>query len=313
MKNSMSKPKYDFNFLGFRNVAFIVSAAILLLTLALYVFKGFNFGIDFTGGIVVEARFLDKEKKAAENEIRELRYAVTDAGYDLPTVQSMGENSFMVRVQGRAEEQKEDVANLKKAILNYEKNLEFLRIDFVGPKVSENLFMDGMIALILSMLAIMAYIGLRFNWQFSIAAVAAIVHDIVVIIGFYLITGFEFDLTAVAAILTVIGYSINDTVVIFDRIRENLRKHSKMDLSRLINLSINETLSRTMLTSLTTLMACFALILLGGQVLIAFSLAVSLGIIFGTYSSMYVATPIFLHVCCQFSDKSTGGQQQAQA
>jgi preprotein translocase subunit SecF len=306
----MSTNLFDINFLTFRKYAFTISAVLLVLTLILFFFRGFNYGIDFTGGIVVEAKFRNPEKKAGEDEMRELRSAMFDHGFAFATLQNIGDNAFMVRMQGKAQDSKEDVTKLKMALLSYDEDLDFLRVDFVGPKVSKTLFIDGMIALVFAMLAIMVYVALRFNWKFSLAAIIALIHDVIVVLGFYLISGLDFDLTSVAAVLTVIGYSINDTVVIFDRIRETMRKSRKVPLVEVINLSINETFFRTMLTSATTLMACVSLGALGGLALMGFSLAIGLGILIGTYSSLCIATPIFYYVCCKFSGQSDQQQQQ---
>jgi preprotein translocase subunit SecF len=310
----MSTYLFDINFLGFRKYATPISTVLLVLTLILFSFRGFNYGIDFTGGIVVEAQFRNPEKKAGEDEMRDLRMVMFDHGYAFATLQNIGDNAFMVRMQGKTQDSKEDVAKLKLALLSYDEDLDFLKVDFVGPKVSKTLFIDGMIALVFAMLAILAYVALRFDWKFSLAAIAALIHDVIVVLGFYLISGLDFDLTSVAAVLTVIGYSINDTVVIFDRIRENMRKNRKASLAEIINQSLNEMFFRTLLTSVTTLMACVSLGALGGLALMGFSLAIGLGIIFGTYSSICIATPIYYYICCKLPGQSgQSGQQQQQA
>jgi preprotein translocase SecF subunit len=282
----------NINFIGVRWVAFIFSLIITVGSIVSLFTHGLNFGIDFTGGVIIEAR-TDKVYDIAE--VREL---LSDAGYEGANIQNFGSSSdLLIRLQPRhTDDQAKEIASIKSLLESHFNNgVEFRRVDFVGPKVGQELIQKGITAVIISLIGMSAYIAFRFNWQFGIGVIVALFHDAIATIGFYVITQYEFDLYSIAAILTIVGYSINDTVVIYDRIRENLRKYKVDDIEHIINLSVNETLSRTIMTVSTTLLVCLALVLFGGEVIKGFSMAMFFGIAFGTYSSVYIAAPILMH------------------
>jgi len=281
------------DFLGKKYLAFLISGAFILITIFLLVTRGLNFGIDFTGGILIDAKF---EQKV---DLQKMRGLLKDADIGDISLQTLGEeNDVLIRIGQTSEEQEARVQaiNTTKSILkdNFGENIDYRKVDYVGPKVGGELILDGALSLLLAVAAIMVYIWLRFEWQFGVGAIVAILHDSVLTLGFFSYTQLEFNLSSVAAVLTIIGYSINDTVVVFDRIRENLRKYKKMPLTDILNISINDTLSRTILTALTTLLVLLALVFLGGDVIKSFSLAALFGIAVGTYSSIYIASPILI-------------------
>ncbi len=280
------------DFIGKRSIAFAFSIVITLIICALFFFKGLNLGIDFTGGIIFEI------KTSEEITLKDLRDLLSDTNYKGATLQNLGQaDTILIRIQPKDNaDQKQEVERLKDLLNSYfDHQVEFRKVDYVGPKVGKDLVFKGISATVLALLCMMAYIWFRFNWQYGIGAILALLHDAFFTLGFYIVSGTEFDLSSIAAILTVIGYSINDSVVIFDRIRENLRKYKFKSIAELINLSINETLSRTIMTVLTTLVVCIALVVFGGEVIYGFSMAMLIGIAFGTYSSVYIAAPILLH------------------
>jgi preprotein translocase SecF subunit len=280
------------DFIGKRVIAFTFSIALTIFIAVLLFIKGLNLGIDFTGGIVIEIKALK------EISISNLRELLSSSGYKGATIQNFGEkNTILIRIQPKHNiDQKKEVEELKSLLNSHLHNqIEFRKIDYVGPKVGKDLVIKGLSATFISLICMMVYIWFRFNWQYGLGAIIALFHDAFFTLGFYLFTGLEFDTYSIVAILTVIGYSINDSVVIFDRIRENLRKYKVKDVSDLINLSINETLSRTVMTVLTTIVACAALVLFGGEVIYGFSMAMLVGIAFGTYSSIYIAAPVLLY------------------
>lgn len=279
------------NFIKARYVTFSISIILTLATLLLLGTRGLNKGIDFTGGIIIEVQ------TSAPLDIKTLREAVSKLGYTGASVQELdNETVIMLRVQPKDKvNPEEDVTQLKSVLTSLNNDLTFRRVDYVGPKVGNELMLKGVYAMLLSLVAMMVYIWIRFNWQFGIGAILALFHDAIVTLGFYVVSGYEFDLTAIAAILTIVGYSINDTVVIYDRIRDNLVKHKTMPLAELLNLSINETLSRTIMTVLTTVVVCLALVLFGGHAIESFSSAVLFGILFGTYSSICISAPVLLY------------------
>lgn len=281
------------DFLGKRWLAFGFSAALMVLTVVLVCTRGLNLGIDFTGGILIEAEF----KEAPD--LAQMRHVLKETGIGEISLQTFGKpNNVMIRVgQDAAEESaRGKIVDMVKVKLeeNISKDVEYRRVDYVGPKVGGELIRGGIIALLLSFASIMCYIWFRFEWQYGIGGILALVHDAWLTIGFFSITQLEFDLSSIAAVLTIIGYSINDTVVIYDRIRENLRKYKKMPMGELLNISINETLSRTVLTVGTVLIAVMTLILVGGEVIRSFSMATFFGILIGTYSSVYISAPILI-------------------
>ena len=280
----------NINFLRHRVIGVILSATILLGTLGLLFTKGLNFGIDFTGGMIIEVQV----EPAPDLSI--MREDLNALNLGSIAIQEFGSpNDILIRVpeqEGGPDAQKAAETSIREMIDVMEgHNVEYRRVEFVGPQVGDELVEAGLYAVIFSLLGIMAYVSLRFEWQFGAAAIVALLHDVFAILGFFALTQKQFDLATVAAILTVAGYSINDTVVIFDRIRENVRKFKKMPLVELANKSLNETLSRTILTSVTTLLALAALWFFGGEVIRGFVDALIVGVVIGTYSTMFVAVP----------------------
>ena len=272
-------------------IFFVFSGLRMVMSVGLFTIKGVNYGIDFKGGILMEVRTPDAADPGA------MRLALSDLGLGEIALQEFGApTDVLIRVQRQEGGEKAQQAAVEavKAALGPE--VEYRRTEFVGPKVSEELFWDGVMAVTFAILAILVYIWFRFEWQFGLGAVVALVHDVLSTIGLFSLLGLEFNLSTVAAILTIAGYSINDTVVVFDRVRENLRKFKTMPLTELFNRSINETLSRTVMTSVTTLLALLSLYLLGGEVLRGFSFAMIWGVLIGTYSSVCLAVPMRLYL-----------------
>lgn len=286
-----NKPHFDF--MGKRWVGFAVSIALTVLSLGFVFTKGLNLGIDFTGGILIEAHAQQPV------DLAPLRETLGGGGFGEVSLQHMGnESDVLIRIQvGENDEQSKVVAHVKELLVTKIPGvIDYRKIDFVGPTVGKELIAAGIWATLLSLGAILLYMWFRFEWQYGVGGILALFHDSIMILGFFAVTRFEFGLTAVAAILTIIGYSINDSVVIYDRIRENMRKFKKMEISSLLNLSINETLSRTILTASTTLLAALALYLFGGEVIAGFSAAMVFGVIVGTYSSIYISAPALIYL-----------------
>jgi len=283
----------NIDFLRHRFIGLVISAIIILGTIGLLVTKGLNFGIDFTGGMMIEV------KVEPAPDLSLLRNNLNTLGLGDISIQEFGSpNDVLIRVaeQEGGPDAQEAAENAVRGVLDSmeDANVEYRRVEFVGPQVGDELIMAGLYAIIFSILGIMGYVSLRFEWQFGTAAIIALLHDVFAILGFFALTQKQFDLATVAAILTIAGYSINDTVVIFDRVRENIRKYKKMPLYDLANKSLNETLSRTILTSLTTLLALVALWLFGGEVIRGFVDALIVGIVIGTYSTVFIAMPKLL-------------------
>lgn len=269
-------------------IALLASFFCIILSLLLVVFRGLNVGIDFSGGILIEVRITEKVN------ISEMRESVGIEAKDVQ-IQNIDQNDFLIRV-AKSDEEQSVLVNKIQAVLNKNySNIEYRKIDYVGPQIGAELIKSGVLALFMSLVFIMVYIWIRFDWQFGLGGIFALFHDAIVTLGFFSVTQLEFNLTSIAAILTIIGYSINDSVVIYDRIRENIRRYKKMSLSELINISTNSTLSRTVLTAGTTLVSLLALIFFGGEVLRSFSLATFFGIALGTYSSIYISAPILIY------------------
>jgi len=277
-------------FLHLRKICLIVSGAMAAASIVLLLVLGLNFGIDFKGGTLMEVR-----TTAAVADISDIRKKVGAVGLSDVQIQEFGApNEVLIRVgqQSGGEKAQQEVVKKVKAALGA--SVEFRRVEVVGPTVSGELIQSGIISVISAIFAVLIYIWFRFEWQFSIGAVAALVHDVVLTIGLFSVLQLEFNLSIIAAILTIVGYSLNDTVVVFDRVRENLRKYKKMPMVALLNLSINNTLSRTVLTSVTTLLALIALYVFGGEVIRGFTFAMIWGVVIGTYSSVFIASPILL-------------------
>ena len=269
----------------------LASIILIIISLLLLLIKGLNYGVDFKGGTLIEIRTNDKNIS-----ISDLRSSFNKMNLGDVTVKQFGtENDFIVKFEKRNSNKSNFIEEIKNKLTNYiGDNYDFRRVENVGPKVSSELLKSGIIAIGLSLAAMLIYIWIRFEWQFSLGAIIAIFHDVIITLGIFSLFSFEINLSIVAAVLTIVGYSMNDTVVIFDRVRENLKKYSDIKIFELTNISINETLSRTIITSITTLIALLSIYFFGGQILKGFSLAMILGVIFGTYSSIYIANPILV-------------------
>ena len=269
----------------------LASIILIIISLLLLLIKGLNYGVDFKGGTLIEIRTNDKNIS-----ISDLRKSFNKMNLGDVTVKHFGsENDFIVKFEKRNSNKSNFIEEIKNKLTNYiGDNYDFRRVENIGPKVSSELLKSGVIAIGLSLAAMLIYIWIRFEWQFSLGAIIAIFHDVIITLGIFSLFSFEINLSIVAAVLTIVGYSMNDTVVIFDRVRENLKKYSDIKIFELTNISINETLSRTIITSITTLIALLSIYFFGGQILKGFSLAMILGVIFGTYSSIYIANPILV-------------------
>ena len=267
--------------------ASLISTGLFIISILFLIFKGLNFGVDFKGGTLIELRV--NEPNISISNIRDNFKKMNLKGL---TVKEFGnETDFIIKFQtlGNNKNLIQDIKNkLEKNIGN---NFDFRRVENVGPKVSTELLRSGVIAISLSLIAMLIYIWVRFEWQFSVGAILAIFHDVILTLGVFSIFSLEINLSIIAAILTIVGYSMNDTVVIYDRVRDNLRKFNDIKIFELSNISINETLSRTIITSITTLLALLSIFSLGGEILKGFSLAMILGVLFGSYSSIYIACP----------------------
>jgi len=267
----------------------ILSLILIFISILIIIFKGLNLGIDFVGGTLIEIRSENSQVK-----ISEIRQSLLKMNLGNITVKKFGnENDYLVKIE-MISLKKDDYINSIKTQLSSDVGsvINFRRVENVGPKVSNELLKAGLLAISLSLTAMLFYIWIRFEWQFSVAAISAIVHDVIITIGIFSLLSYEVNLSIVAAGLTIIGYSMNDTVVIFDRIRENLRKFTNLPISEISDTSTNETLARTLITSITTLLALISIFIFGGEILKGFSFAMIVGVIVGTYSSIFVATPI---------------------
>ena len=271
----------------------ILSLFLILISLILLTFKGLNYGVDFKGGTLIELRSLDKTLSIAD-----LRQSFKKLNLGDVTVKKFGkENDYVIKFEKKQSIEENFIENIKFELSNDIGNIfEFRRVESVGPKVSNELLKSGVIAIALSLGAMLVYIWIRFEWQFSLGAISAVFHDVIITLGFFSLLSFEINLSIVAAVLTIVGYSMNDTVVIFDRVRENLKKYSDIKIFEITNISINETLSRTIITSVTTLLALLSIFIFGGAILKGFSFAMILGVIVGTYSSIYIANPILVRL-----------------
>ncbi len=277
----------NINVIGIRKISLVFSAFLVAASIVLAVTPGLNFGIDFRGGTVIEVRMQGPADLAG------MRTQLAGLGLGEVSLQRFGaDTDVLIRVQEQPGEDQSIVIQKVQETLGA--GVEYRRTEFVGPTVGEELKEAGFIAVAVSLLGIFAYIWFRFEWQFSVGALVALMHDVLATVGLFAITGMEFNLATVAAVLTIAGYSINDTVVVYDRVRENLRRYKRMPMPDLLNLSINETLSRTVMTSLTTLLALIALATFGGEVIRGFCIALIWGIVIGTYSSVFIAVPALL-------------------
>ena len=287
----MEKKNIPFN--KFYKLFNILSLSLILISLLLLIFKGLNYGVDFKGGTLIEVRSLDKTLN-----ISDLRKSFNDLNLGDVTVKKFGNDiDYVVKFEKKQSIEENFIENIKNELKKDIGNIfEFRRVESVGPKVSAELLKSGVIAIGLSLGAMLIYIWIRFEWQFSLGAIVALFHDIIITLGFFSLLNLEINLSIVAAALTIVGYSMNDTVVIFDRVRENLKKFSDIKIYEITNISINETLSRTIITSITTLLALLSIFIFGGAILKGFSFAMILGVIIGTYSSIYIANPILVRL-----------------
>jgi len=283
--------KSDIQFINYFRLFNFVSLILILISVGFIFYKGLNFGVDFKGGTLIELRV-----ENAEIGIGDVRQSFTKMNLGDLNVKKFGKgNDYLIKFEQTDKNKDNFIENIKTQLSkNLGGSFSFRRVENVGPKVSGELLKSGLIAIVLSLSAMLIYIWIRFEWQFSLGAIIALIHDVIITIGFFSILEFEINLSIVAAVLTIVGYSMNDTVVIFDRVRENLKKYSSKSINEISNLSINETLSRTIITSLTTLLALLSIFFFGGKILQGFSFAMILGVIFGTYSSIFIANPILI-------------------
>jgi preprotein translocase subunit SecF len=282
--------KTSIDFMGKRKPAFTVSAVLVLLSILFFFTRGLNYGIDFTGGTIVEFGY------AQAADLTKVRSILARSEFNDAIIQYYGSaTDVLVRIPPHEGLNSADISNKLIDLLGSGgESVELRRVEFVGPQVGDELREDGGLAMVYALLGILIYVALRFQTKFSIGAIAALAHDVIITIGFFAVTQLNFDLTVLAAILAVIGYSLNDTIVVFDRIRENFHKLRKAAPVEVMNISLNETLSRTVMTGVTTLLVLFALFFLGGETLQGFSLTLILGVLVGTYSSVYIASPVAL-------------------
>jgi preprotein translocase subunit SecF len=299
----------SFPFLRYRKPAYVLSAVLFLISLVLLPTKGLNFGIDFQGGTMIEVRM-----PGDAADLAGMRATLGTLGLGEVALQEFGTpTDVLIRIERQEGDDEVQLAavNLVKGALGeaYSEDVSYRRVEFVGPKVSGELLWAGTQAVLFALIAILIYIWFRFEWQFGVGAVVALIHDVVLTLGIFSLLGLEFNLATVAAILTIIGYSLNDTVVVYDRVRENLRRYKSLSMPALLDRSLNETLARTLMTSLTTLIALGALFVVGGPVIRDFTFAMMWGVVIGTYSSIFIATPLLL----QLHIRRPAGEEAAQA
>ena len=283
--------KMDYKFNQYYKSFNIFSIILILFSLIFLIFKGLNYGVDFKGGTLIELR-IESEKP----DIEVLRSSFNKLDLGKISIKNFGsESDFVVKFKREELNDPDFIKNLQKNLSQeLTQNFSFRRVENVGPKVSSELLKAGVTAICLSLMAMLIYIWIRFEWQFAVGAISALIHDVILTIGIFSLLQIKFDLAIIAAILTIVGYSLNDTVVVFDRVRENLRKFKKRSLIEVMNLSINETMSRTVMTSVTTLLALVSLFVLGGDVIRGFVFAMIWGVVVGTYSSIFIASAILL-------------------
>jgi len=269
----------------------ILSLSLVIISLFFLIFKGLNYGIDFKGGTLIELRSTD-----SKINVSSLRDKLNQMDLGDISVKNFGnENDFLIKFENN--NQKDVVKKIKSSLdKSFGNNFSFRRVENVGPKVSAELLKSGVIAISVALALMLIYIWIRFEWQFSLGAILALFHDVIVTLGLFSLLGLEINLSIIAAVLTIVGYSMNDTVVIFDRVRENLKKYSDIKIYELTNISINETLSRTLITSITTLLALLSIFFFGGEILKGFSLAMIFGVVFGTYSSIYISNTVLVRL-----------------
>jgi preprotein translocase subunit SecF len=284
--------KFDthINFLSKMATFLTISIMLVILSIGTIFFKGLNFGIDFNGGTIIEV-----QKIIGNADVSEMRERLSSLDIGNTQLQEFGkETDLLIRVEQNSDQEGSQQAIIKKITETIQSDYEIRRIEVVGPKVSGELIQKGITAVIASIVCVLIYIWFRFEWQFGVGAIVALIHDIVITIGVFSLFQLEFNLSIIAALLTIVGYSLNDTVVIYDRIREELRKYKKMPILELINQALNLTLSRTLMTSITTLIALLSLYLFGGEVIKGFTFAMIWGVLIGTYSSIFIASPVLI-------------------
>ena len=269
----------------------ILSLFLVTISLILLIFKGLNFGIDFKGGTLIELRSAD-----TKINVSSIRDNLNQMNLGDVSVKKFGnETDFLIKFENN--DNKKVIEEIKTSLdKSFGNNFNFRRVENVGPKVSAELLKSGVIAITVALILMLIYIWIRFEWQFSLGAIMALFHDVIVTLGLFSLLGLEINLSIIAAVLTIVGYSMNDTVVIYDRVRENLKKYSDIKIYELTNISINETLSRTLITSITTLLALLSIFFFGGEILKGFSLAMIFGVVFGTYSSIYIANTVLVRL-----------------
>jgi len=293
----------NYNFVGSFKISNLSSLFLVLASLILIFFKGLNFGIDFKGGTLIELRVDSKIIGIAD-----IRSSFSNINLgDLNVKQFGKEGDYLIKFEKKNFDDKNNIKTIKENVKNkLQTDVNFRRVESVGPKVSAELLNSGLLAITLALSAMLFYIWVRFEWQFSVGSILAIFHDVLITIGLFSLLSLEINLSIVAAVLTIVGYSMNDTVVIYDRIRENLSKFSSSTIEEITNTSINETLSRTVITSLTTLLALISIFVLGGEILRGFALAMIIGVIIGTYSSIFVASPILKYLNVSYKTIAKG-------
>ena len=285
--------KYNLEFVNHFKKFNLISILLGIISLIFIIFKGLNYGIDFKGGTLIEIRLENKNIK-----ISEIRDSLSNINLGDISIKNFGkEGDYILKIEEKLEKNEVLIKKLKSTLnQSLNEDINFRRIESVGPKVSAELLKSGIISIGLALLMMLIYIWFRFEWQFSLGSIVALFHDVLITLGIFSILSIEINLSIVAAVLTIVGYSMNDTVVIYDRIRENLSKYNNIGIDQISNMSINETLSRTLITSITTLLALFSIFLLGGEILKGFSFAMILGVLIGTYSSIFVASPILKYL-----------------
>jgi preprotein translocase subunit SecF len=298
-----------FPFMRFRRISYPFSAILSVISVVAFIMVSMNFGIDFTGGTLIEI-----QSKGGKFDVASVREQASDLALGEVEVQEFGDKgevSLRFGLQQGGEKAQQQVVEKVKAA--FEKDFEFRRIEVVGPRISGELVQSGTLGIVLAILAVLVYLWFRFEWQFAIGAVIATLHDLVLTIGFFAITQIEFNMTSIAAILTIVGFSLNDTVVVFDRIREMLRRYKKMPIDALLDIAINSTLSRTIYTSVTTALALLALVLFGGTVIQGFSYAMIFGVIVGIYSTVFIAAPVLIYLGVRVSGEAMAEEGSAKA
>lgn len=285
---NMQETRFNFDIMGKRKMAAFISGLLLILSIASLAIQGLSLGIDFTGGTLVEVGYSDAV------DLTQVRDALTNSEFNNAVVQYFGSaNDALIRIPPSEGLNSADISSkILNVLSGTGQNIEMRRIEFVGPQVGSELKNDGGLAMLAALAMIMLYVAMRFQMRFSVGAIAALVHDVLITLGIFSITHFDFDLTVLAALLAVVGYSLNDTIVVFDRVRENFRKLRESTPVEVFNVSLNQTLSRTIMTSITTLLVLAALFIFGGEIIHSFATALIIGVMVGTYSSLFVASPV---------------------